>query len=160
MIFCLGFCGKNKLDVCMFLCRMVCTHDEHTAMAKGGNECQPTIYMSLHGNIAAVVCCAEVLFQTRFSLCCLTRCLRNLSHPTRCLWYGRTGTKHADHDGTWKGRPLARRWQLRVTQERQAVSGESDGLNLGKDPWTKIVRVLRLGFVSGRKLHVGVFRDI
>ena len=93
-------CGKNKLDVCMFLCRMVSTHDEHTAMAKAGNECQPTVYMSLHGNIAIVVCCAEVLFQTSFSLCCLTRCLRNLSHPTRCLWYGRTGTKHADHDGT------------------------------------------------------------
>ena len=82
-------CGKNKLDVCMFLCRMVSTHDEHTAMAKAGNECQPAVYMSLHGNIAIVVCCAEVLFQTR-----------NLSHPTRCLWYGRTGTKHADHDGT------------------------------------------------------------
>ena len=45
-------CEKNKLDVCMFPCRMVSTHDEHTAMAKAGNECQPTVYMSLHGNIA------------------------------------------------------------------------------------------------------------
>ena len=85
----------------MFLCRMVRTHDEHTATAKAGNECQPTVYMSLHGDIAIVVCCAEVLFQTSCSLCCSTRCERNLSHPTRCLWYGRTGTKHADHDGTW-----------------------------------------------------------
>ena len=26
-------CGKNKLDVCMFLCRNE-THDEHAAVAK------------------------------------------------------------------------------------------------------------------------------
>ena len=62
-----SICGKNKLDVCMLLCCMVSTHDEHTAMGKAGNKCQPTVYMSLHGNIANVVCCAEVLFQTSFS---------------------------------------------------------------------------------------------
>ena len=89
-------CGKNKLDVCVFLCRMVSMHDEHTAMAKAGNEYQPTADMSLHDNTAI----AEGLFQTSFSFCFFTRCLRNLSHSTRCLWYGRTGTKHADHGGT------------------------------------------------------------
>ena len=61
-------CGKNKLDVCMFLCRMVSTHDEHTAMAKAGNECQPTVTL-------LVVCCVEVLFQ-QVSPYVLTCCLR------------------------------------------------------------------------------------
>ena len=81
-------CGKNKLDVCMFLCRMVSTPDEHIAMAKAGNECQPTVYMSLHGNTAIVVCCAEVMFQTSFLLKLLNTLLTEPepSHALLVAW--------------------------------------------------------------------------
>ena len=49
--------------------------------------------------IAMAVCCAEVLFQPSFSLCCSTRCLWKTRHPTRWLWYG-LGTEHAAYHGT------------------------------------------------------------
>ena len=63
-------------------------YDKYIAMVKVRNECQFTAYMSLHGNLAFAVCCAEVLFHPSFSLCRLTHCLRNMRHPTCLFWYG------------------------------------------------------------------------
>ena len=43
--------------------------------------------MPSHGNDVIVVGCTEMLFQTSFSLWCLTRCVQNLS-SSRWLRYG------------------------------------------------------------------------
>ena len=51
--------------------------------------------MSLQGNLCnSGPVCAEVLFQPSFSLCRITRCLRNMRHPTRwfVVWSGERST--------------------------------------------------------------------
>ena len=72
----------------MFLCRMVSTRDEHTAMAKAGNECQPTVYMSLHGNIAIVVCLRGSVVPDKFLLMLLNTLLTEPepSHALLVVW--------------------------------------------------------------------------
>ena len=57
---------------------------EYVAMVETGNESQPSAQLLLLSNDATAVGCTEVLFQPSFSLCCLTRCLQNLS-STCCL---------------------------------------------------------------------------
>ena len=47
---------------------------------------QPTCRLTV--SFTAKVCRAGVLFQTCSSLCCLTRCLRNMRHPRCWLWDG------------------------------------------------------------------------
>ena len=79
-----NICGKNMLDVC---CDPT-LHDEYIAMVKAGNECQFIVTCRCTVTFATAVCCAEVYFQQSFSLCRSTRCLRNMRHPTRWLWYG------------------------------------------------------------------------
>ena len=95
-------CGKNKFDVCMFLCRMVSTYDEYIAMVKAGNECQPTAFMSLHGNIAIVVCCAEVLFQSNFSLVSLNTLPteHEISHALVVVWPHENGARRVPRNLT------------------------------------------------------------
>ena len=76
---------------------MVSTYDEYIAMVKAGNECQPTAYMSLHGNIAIVVCCAEVLFQSSFSLVSLKTLTteHETSHALVVVWPHENGADTA-----------------------------------------------------------------
>ena len=50
------------LDVCC----VPSSYDEYIATVKTRNECQLSAYMLLLGNLAAAVCCAEVLFQSSF----------------------------------------------------------------------------------------------
>ena len=52
-----------KLEV--LLMALTQCQTEYIAMIKTGNECQLQGYM-LHGKLAFVVCCAEVLFQPSF----------------------------------------------------------------------------------------------
>ena len=62
------------------------------------------VYMSsrLHTvTFATMVCYAEVLFQTSFSLCQSTRCLRNMRLPTHWLGSGlRNGAHRASQNVT------------------------------------------------------------
>ena len=80
----LGMCGKNMFDVC---CE-VTSHDEYVAMVKTKKR------MS-----AKPTCCYTATFATRsllrgsvvpakFLLWTSTRCLQNVRHQTRWLWYG------------------------------------------------------------------------
>ena len=50
------------LDVCC----VPTSYDEYILMVKTGNECQLSAYILLHGELAIVVSCAEVLFQPSF----------------------------------------------------------------------------------------------
>ena len=61
---------------------------------------QPTCRQTV--SFATAVCCTEVLFQPSFSLVCLTRCLRNMRHPTRWLGCGPgNGARCVPRNVTW-----------------------------------------------------------
>ena len=50
----------------LHVCCVRTSYDEYIAMVKTRNECQLSAYMLLRGNLAAAICCAEVLFQPSF----------------------------------------------------------------------------------------------
>ena len=70
-------------------------------MAKAGSECQPESTCRHTVTFATMVCYAEVLFQSSFSMCRSTRCLRNMRLPTRWLGSGlRNGAHQASQNVT------------------------------------------------------------
>ena len=88
-------CGKNMLDVCCDPRGVTSTWQWSRPETNVCWEitCRHAV------RIAMAACCAEVLFQPSFSLCCSTRCLWKTRHPTRWLWYG-LGTEHAAYHWT------------------------------------------------------------
>ena len=77
-------------EVRRLLFRQASAHEDTTVtVVQAGNECQLTAYMSLHGNLCYGGLLRGCVVQPSFSLRRLTRCLRNMRHPTRWLWYGR-----------------------------------------------------------------------
>ena len=101
-------CGKNMPDVCFDLTayetsrwlelqpdrenvarsgtgNITYGQIEYIVMVKAGYECQPESTCRHTVTFATMVCYAEVLFQSSFSLCRSTRCLRNMRLPTRGL---------------------------------------------------------------------------
>ena len=70
-------------------------------MVKAGYECQPESTRRHTVTFAKMVCYTEVLFQTSFSLCRSTRCLRNMRLPTHWLGSGpRNGAHRASQNVT------------------------------------------------------------
>ena len=56
-------------------------------MVETGNECQHTAYMSPRVKLHYGGLMRGSVVPAKFLLCCLTRCLRNMRHPTRWLGY-------------------------------------------------------------------------
>ena len=52
------------------------------------NECRHSLHVVTRQPLLHGVCCAEVLFPAKFLLWTSTRCLQNVRHQTRWLWYG------------------------------------------------------------------------
>ena len=74
---------------------------EHIVLVKAAYECQPESTCRHTVTFATMVCYAKVLFQTNFSLCRSTRCLRNMRRPTRWLGSGlRNGAHRASQNVT------------------------------------------------------------
>ena len=65
---------------------------EYIVVVKAGYDCQLESTCRHTVTFATMVCYAEVLFQSSFSLCRSTRCLRNMRLPT--CWFG-SGLKNA-----------------------------------------------------------------
>ena len=67
---------------------------ECIVMVKAAYECQPESTCRQTVTFATMVCHAEMLFQSSFSLCRSTRCLRNMRRPT--CWLG-SGLRNGAH---------------------------------------------------------------
>ena len=74
---------------------------KYIAVVKAGYECKPESTGRHTVTFVTMVCYAEVLFQSRFSLCRSARCLRNMRLPTRWLGSGlRNGAHRASQNVT------------------------------------------------------------